>query len=109
MKHCDVCLYYYLPLKLGPKPQSETLPERGGRKPEADRRLSDRLRSVDDAARDGGPGASGCSQDVDKSATTLGEMHTSCGSVASSSLLRTPKHSHTFESEALVRRHQCTE
>lgn len=38
----------------------ETLPERAGRKPEAERRLNERLRSDEDTAREGGPGASGC-------------------------------------------------
>jgi hypothetical protein len=51
---------WYLLLKWAPKPPSDRLVERAGRKPEADRRLYERLRSVDDAARDSAAGASGC-------------------------------------------------
>ena len=65
---CNLCshtvycwmLRWHLFLKLAPKPPSDRLVERAGRKPEADRRLYERLRSVDDAARDSAAGASGC-------------------------------------------------
>jgi hypothetical protein len=51
----------HLALSALPRPPSDRLADRaGGRKPEVDLRLSERLRSVDDAVREGGPGASGC-------------------------------------------------